>query len=281
MLAKVIAWAPDRDSAFRALAGVLERARLHGVVTNRDLLVRLLRDDRVLAAQVSTDFLDDYDLATPASHPGFDPQVVAAAAALALAERDRAGRRVQQGIPVAWRNVVSQPQRTTLATPSGDEVVVEWYGGRDGYVLDEGTRVVEATPEHVVLEADGVMVRHDVVIVGDSVHVDCGLGSASYRVLPRFVDPAEQVSAGSLLAPMPGTVIAVEADSGSTVEAGQALLVLEAMKMQHTINAPAAGVLDVAVQVGQQVSAGDVLAVVSAVEEVAQQPSRNHEGEEG
>ena len=57
------------------------------------------------------------------------------------------------------------------------------------------------------------------------------------------------------------------------------MLVLEAMKMQHTISAPAAGVLEVAVQVGQQVSAGDVLAVVTAVDEVAQQPSRDHEEE--
>ena len=69
--------------------------------------------------------------------------------------------------------------------------------------------------------------------------------------------------AGSLLAPMPGTVIAVHAESGAAVEPGQPLLVLEAMKMQHTINAPTAGLLEVAVQVGQQVSAGDVLAVVT------------------
>jgi propionyl-CoA carboxylase alpha chain len=266
MLAKVISWGPDRDAAFRALAGTLERARLHGVVTNRDLLVRLLRDERVLAAQVSTDFLDDYDLATPATHPGFDPAVAATAAALALAERDRRHRRVQRGIPVGWRNVVSQPQRTTLLASSGEEVVVEWYGGRDGYVIDEDTRVVEVTPDRVVLEVGGVMVRHDVLVVGDRVHVDSGLGSASYRTVPRFVDPAEQVSAGSLLAPMPGTVIAVQAESGAEVEAGQALLVLEAMKMQHTISAPTAGVLEVSVQVGQQVSAGDVLAVVTADE---------------
>jgi propionyl-CoA carboxylase alpha chain len=265
MLAKVVSWGPDRDSAFRALAGVLERARLHGLVTNRDLLVRLLRDEKVLAGAVSTDLLDDYDLAA-ASRPGFDPAVAAAAAALALAERDRLARTVQQGIPVAWRNVVSQPQRTTLATPRG-EVVVEWYGGRDGYLLDERTRVVETAPDRVVLEVDGVMVRHDILIVGDTVHVDSGVGSASYRVVPRFVDPAEHVSAGSLLAPMPGTVIAIQAEPGATVEPGQALLVLEAMKMQHTISAPAAGVLEVAVQVGQQVSAGDVLAVVTTSEE--------------
>jgi propionyl-CoA carboxylase alpha chain len=258
MLAKVIAWGPDRETAFRSLAGLLERSRIHGLVTNRDLLVRLLRDEKVLAGEVSTDFLGSYDLAgEPADLRG-----PAVAAALALAERDRAARVVQRAIPVAWRNVVSQPQRTVLATAGGEELTVEWFGGRDGYRVD-GFDVVEAGPDQVVLAVDGVRSTYAVAGGDDQVHVDSGLGSASFRVVPRFVDPAEQVSAGSLLAPMPGTVIAVQVEDGSAVESGQTLLVLEAMKMQHSINAPGDGTVQVAVSVGQQVAAGDVLAVVS------------------
>ncbi|HET6167450.1 MAG TPA: biotin carboxylase N-terminal domain-containing protein [Marmoricola sp.] len=261
MLAKVIAWGPDRGSAFRSLAGVLERSRIHGMVTNRDLLVRLLRDERVLAGDVSTDFLDGYDLAGSAH----DHRVTSAAAAVALAERDRLARTVQQGIPVAWRNVVSQPQRTVLAPlDGGEEITVEWYGGRS-YAL-EGVGVVTAGPDRVVLDVDGVLVDHDVVVVDDRVHVDSGRGSASYRLVPRFVDPAEQVAAGSLLAPMPGTVIAVPVESGAEVAAGETLIVLEAMKMQHSIKSPGDGTVEVAVAVGQQVSAGDVLAVVTTDE---------------
>ncbi|MGO4255148.1 ATP-binding protein [Marmoricola sp. RAF53] len=273
MLAKVIAWGPDRASAFRSLAGVLERSRIHGLVTNRDLLVRLLRDEKVLAGEVSTDFLGTFDLSAAPADP-----YAAAAAALALAERDRAARVVQRAIPVGWRNVVSQPQRTVLATPADDEVEVLWHGGRDGYRLDGGgVTVLAAAPDRVVLEVDGVQVGYDVVLAGEAgtstVHVDSGRGSASYRVVPRFVDPADQVSAGSLLAPMPGTVIATPVESGSAVTAGQTVVVLEAMKMQHTISAPADGVLDVAVAVGQQVAAGDVLAVV-------QVPDPGAEGEQ-
>ncbi|MGY2877094.1 propionyl-CoA carboxylase alpha chain [Marmoricola sp. URHA0025 HA25] len=262
MLAKVIVWGPSREAAFRTLAGVLARSRIHGPVTNRDLLVRLLRDDSVLSGEVATDFLESYDLAGPER----SDHGLCEAAAIALAERDGANRRVQQGIPVAWRNVVSQPQLTRLARPDGSELDVEWFGGRDGYSLPDGPRVVEASPSRVVLDHDGLRIGYDVVLREDVVHVDSGTGSATYRVVPRFVDPAEQLSAGSLLAPMPGTVIAVHAESGTTVEAGQVLLVLEAMKMQHTINAPASGAVDVAVQVGQQVSAGDVLAVVTSDE---------------
>lgn len=268
MLAKVIVWGPTREAAFRTLAGILERARIHGLVTNRDLLIRLLRDPEVLAGRVTTDFLGTFDLSGAAA----DDVSATRAAAVALAEADRAARRVQHAIPVAWRNVVSQPQRTVLAPfGGGEDFVVEWYGGRNGYSFpDAAVSVIAASPEEVVLEVDGVRVHHAIRIVGSasaqSIHVDSGRGSSSYRVVPRFIDPAEQVSAGSLLAPMPGTVIAVPVESGADVEAGQTLLVLEAMKMQHSISAPSDGVVEIAVKVGQQVSAGDVLAVVSANE---------------
>ncbi len=109
MLAKVISWAPTRALAARQLAGTLARARIHGLTTNRDLLVRVLRDEEFLAGRVSTAFLD-----RTRARPGDDSHVrsAAVAATLALAESDRNARTVQRGIPVAWRNVVSQPQVT-------------------------------------------------------------------------------------------------------------------------------------------------------------------------
>ena len=81
--------------------------------------------------------------------------------------------------------------------------------------------------------------------------------------VPRFVDPAEQVASGSLLAPMPGSVVKVLVAQGDEVRAGQPVLVLEAMKMQHTVSAPTDGVLaTLDVRPGSQVAAGEVLAVV-------------------
>jgi propionyl-CoA carboxylase alpha chain len=88
------------------------------------------------------------------------------------------------------------------------------------------------------------------------------------RRVPRFVDPAEQVAAGSLLAPMPGSVIRIAVAQGDTVTAGQPILWLEAMKMQHQINAPADGVIaELPVSAGQQIDVGAVLAVVTDPEE--------------
>ncbi|MCW2847305.1 MAG: accA [Marmoricola sp.] len=271
MLAKVIAWAPTRAEAARRLADALSRARLHGVVTNRDLLVASLRDQAFLDGDVSTDFFDRRVI-VPSEEQLPPDEHLLFAAAVALAERDRADRRVQAGIPVAWRNVVSQPQRTVFAVGSREgEHAVEWYGGRNGYasVRDE-TRVLAASPDGVTIEVDRISTEVLVAIGPVSaagvrdVQVDSRLGSLHLRALPRFVDPADVVAQGSLLAPMPGTVVAVHLESGDDVSTGQAVLVLEAMKMQHTISAPTDGVLtELAVAVGSQVASGEVLAVVT------------------
>ena len=126
-----------------------------------------------------------------------------------------------------------------------------------------------ATPERVVLDDDGVADGVRRRVVGDAVDVDSVHGHVRLVRTPRFSDPADAVATGSLLAPMPGTVVKVVVEQGARVEAGDAVLVLEAMKMQHTVTAPHAGtVTQVDVQPGAQVAAGEVLAVVEqAVEE--------------
>jgi propionyl-CoA carboxylase alpha chain len=268
MLAKVIAWAPTRVEAARKLADALSRAQLHGVTTNRELLVASLRDQAFLAGDVSTDFFDRRGIVPTGEQLPPDEHLLFAAA-VALAELDRSKRRTQAGTPVAWRNVVSQPQRTVFAI-GDEEHAVEWYGGRDGYSSREGdVTVVSASPHGVTIEVDRISTRVDVAIGEESaagvcdVEVDSRMGSLHLRVVPRFVDPADVVTEGSLLAPMPGTVIGVPVEDGAEVTAGQAVLVLEAMKMQHTISAPTDGVVTDLIAVGQQVAAGDVLAVVS------------------
>ncbi len=115
----------------------------------------------------------------------------------------------------------------------------------------------------VVVVHEQVTYAFEVAIHEQQVDVDSALGHLALTLLPRFVDPAAVVAQGSLLAPMPGTVIGVRVRDGEEVTAGQAVLVLEAMKMQHTVSAPAGGVVGELVAVGDQVAAGDVLAVVS------------------
>ncbi|MFD7653449.1 acetyl/propionyl/methylcrotonyl-CoA carboxylase subunit alpha [Actinosynnema sp. NPDC059797] len=251
MLAKVIAWAPTRRAAVRKLAAALERARLHGLVTNRDLLVRVLRHPAFEAGDTHTGFLDQHGLTAP---PDVDVRPAALAAALALAERRRTD------LPPGWRNVPSQPQRVVFG--HGDrEVAVEYRHTRAGVVADVDATVVSASPDAVTLERGGVRETFPVAVHGDRVEV----GPVALVLRPRFPEPRAEVVEGATSAPMPGTVVRVSVEVGQRVEAGAELLVLEAMKMEHRVLAAHGGVVGrVLVEAGRQVGAGEVLAVVEA-----------------
>ncbi|MGW0912231.1 ATP-binding protein [Streptomyces sp. NPDC002784] len=249
MLAKLIAHAPTRAGALRKLAGALERATIHGPVTNRDLLVRSLRHEEFTTARMNTGF---YDRHLPAlTDPAPDPHAPLAAA---LADAHRTGSRFG-----GWRNVPSQPQIKRYAM-AGEEHEVRYRHTRAGLEAD-GVRVVQTGAGRVVLEVDGVQRRFEVARYGDALYVN----DTALKPLPRFPDPTAQLAPGSLLAPMPGTVVRL-ADGlavGAAVRAGEPLLWLEAMKMEHKITAPVTGTLTALQAVrGQQVTVGALLAVV-------------------
>ncbi|MER6338725.1 acetyl/propionyl/methylcrotonyl-CoA carboxylase subunit alpha [Streptomyces tendae] len=250
MLAKAVAHAPTRAEAVRRLAGALERAAIHGPATNRDLLVRSLRHEEFTSGRMDTGFYDRHLADLTRSAP--DPLAPLAAA---LADAAANGGRFGGG----WRNLPSQPQVKRYAM-AGEEHEVRYHHTRTGPTA-EGVRVVHAGPERVVLETDGVRRRFDVARYGDRIHVN----STRLTALPRFPDPTAQHAPGSLLAPMPGTVVrlAEGLTEGTTVRAGQPLLWLEAMKMEHKITAPATGTLtELNAAPGQQVTVGSLLAVV-------------------
>jgi propionyl-CoA carboxylase alpha chain len=123
---------------------------------------------------------------------------------------------------------------------------------------------VSVDPSEVVFELDGVRLAFAVSVVEGVSYVDSPRGSVALAEVARFPEPALAVAPGSLLAPMPGTVVRLHVDSGAQVTAGQPLLVLEAMKMEHPVAAPHHGVVTaLLVAEGSQVEAGAVLAVVS------------------
>ncbi|NEB64725.1 ATP-grasp domain-containing protein [Streptomyces diastaticus] len=251
MLAKAVAHAPTRAEAVRRLAGALERTAVHGPVTNRDLLVRSLRHEEFTSGRMDTGFYDRHLAAL--TRPAPDPL-----APLAAALADASTRTGRFG---GWRNLPSQPQVKRYAM-AGEEHEVHYTHTRTGLTA-EGVRVVHADAERVVLETDGVQRRFDVARYGDRVHVN----TTTLTALPRFPDPTTHHAPGSLLAPMPGTVVRVAEGltEGATVQEGQPLLWLEAMKMEHRITAPATGTLaELNAVPGQQVTVGSVLAVVQA-----------------
>ncbi|MFL4949758.1 biotin carboxylase N-terminal domain-containing protein [Streptomyces sp. MMS24-I31] len=254
MLAKVVAHAPTRAEAVRKLAGALERAAVHGPVTNRDLLVRSLRHTEFGRGRMDTGFYDRHlaDLTRPVPDP---------CAPLAAALADAHGRSRFGG----WRNLSSQPQAKRYLM-AGEEHEARYRYTREGLAADTGgVRVVHVDAGLVVLEVDGVRRKFEVARYGDGDQVY--VNGAALTVLPRFPDPAAQRAPGSLLAPMPGTVVRI-ADGlavGAAVRAGEPLLWLEAMKMEHKISAPVTGTLSALhAAPGRQVEVGALLAVVEA-----------------
>jgi acetyl/propionyl-CoA carboxylase alpha subunit len=275
MIAKVISRAPHRGQAAAVLADALARTRIHGVRTNRDLLVNVLRHPAFLDGATDTAFFDAHGLAALAA-PLADQRAVelsALAAALADAAHNRDTATVFTAAPSGWRNLASGYQTKSYGDASGDTHEVRYRFTRAGVELPghEAVSLVSAQPDRVVLAVDGVDRPFDVARYGEDVFVDSPLGPVQLRALPRFPDPDSAVAQGSLLAPMPGSVLRVGAAVGDSVTAGQPLIWLEAMKMEHTVTAPSDGVLaELNVETGQQVDVGAVLARVETAEGDAQ-----------
>ncbi|MGW1773138.1 acetyl/propionyl/methylcrotonyl-CoA carboxylase subunit alpha [Streptomyces sp. NPDC002104] len=269
MLAKVVAHAPTRAEAVRALAHALAGARIHGLTTNRELLVRSLRHPEFAAARLDTGFYERHLPALTAAGPD-DRAPVLSALAAALADSAPAPDAPLATRLGGWRNLRSQPQsrRYTAGGADGAEYEVRYHPSRTGTpeLLDHpGVRVLSAARHLVTLEVDGVRRLFHVKHKSNTAYVDSVLGAHALTPVPRFEDPQDRTEPGSLLAPMPGTVVRVAEGlaPGSPVTAGQPLLWLEAMKMEHRILAPASGTLTALHAVtGQQVEFGALLAVV-------------------
>jgi acetyl/propionyl-CoA carboxylase alpha subunit len=269
MLAKLIAWAPDRATAAARLAAALAAAELDGLVTNRDFLVRLLRSEPFAAGATDTGLLDrEPELAGPLVDPGAAPGYLAAAALAAMAERRRDAQ-VLGFAPPGFRNNFSAPQRVCFATLGGEQVEVTYALRRGGAEITvagqplEGARLRSLEPGEVDLEVAGIRRRYRVRRRGGAHHVNGPDGQLDLRELPRYPGAGGTLAEGALVAPMPGRVIRLVVTEGAAVEAGSVVAVLEAMKMEHELLAPAAGtVATLHVAEGDQVEAGAPLAVI-------------------
>ncbi|MET0702506.1 MAG: biotin carboxylase N-terminal domain-containing protein [Mycobacterium sp.] len=272
MLAKVIGFGQTRDEACSRVARALRETLIHGVVTNRELLIGILREPEFRAGAIDTGYLDRHDPAQLMAG-GNDPTAVHAAVAALAAQ---AGRRIETpllpGLPSGFRTLAAQPQIASFSV--GEETIqVRYRFDRDTWSVSVDDwrphiRLLSATGTLVDAEIDGVRRRYRVTRCGPEHYVDSALGSTALSEVERFPDPSTLAEAGSLLAPMPGSVVRIEVIEGGQVAAGTAVIVLEAMKMEHTVRAPADGVVaSVAVAVGDQVESGQVLAVVDSPEQ--------------
>jgi len=266
MLAKMIVHAPTRTEAARRLATVLRGTHIHGLQTNRELLVRVLRHDEFIAGKTDTHFLQRHDVKELARPLG-DLRVERLHAAVATQADRRAQASALKTIPSGWRNSPSQFEQARY-TGSSDEIEVEYRFERDGLLLKiDGesyqTQLIDAAADRVVLIIDGVQRQFSVHRVGKSCYVDSLLGCTTLQEISRFPDIEADAVAGSLVAPLPGVVCEVVSSVGNQVKEGDLLLVIESMKVLHQITAPTAGeVSQLPVAVGDTIAAGVILAVI-------------------
>jgi propionyl-CoA carboxylase alpha chain len=268
LLAKVIAYGPSRTEAAQTLARALQRLRVHGVTTNRDFLVSVLTAPPFLSGDTTVDFIARHDPPRRRTPPIEELRHAVVAAALADRITTVAARGRRPAIPPGWRNNHSIGERFTY-DHDGEPHAIEFRQDDAGMV--EGT--VDDTPfrahclgwddPQLELEVDGV--RHTLAVsrAGAKIWVHGPDGEVALTEQPRFPRPELDAPSGALTAPMNGTVVAVEASAGDLVDAGQTLVIIEAMKMEHRVRAPADGVVsEVRTGVGASVAEDEVLVVV-------------------
>ncbi len=270
MIAKLIVWDLDRDRALARMRGALAEFQVVGLVTNVDFLHRLVSCRAFASADLDTGLIErNHDALFPPVRPASDAALALATIgelrandALA-ASRARASNDPHSPWQLAdgWR--LNQDNHHVLTFRDGGEareVIVHYRA--DGYEIEVGAvrRKLSGVVDGVQVDArlDDTAIHGTVVRVGHRRDIFIG---AEHLVL-EFVDPYahdldDLAGAGSLNAPMPGKVIAIMTRAGARVERGAPLLVMEAMKMEHTIAAPKDGVVkEVLYSIGEQVAEG-------------------------
>ena len=270
MLAKIISHGPTRNDAIRILAAALRASRIHGVTTNQALLVRILEHEDFISGDIHTAWLESLDsgaVSKPLASPG-EIDAMALAASMGGQAHRRSNANVLATLPSGFRNNPSQ--LTIDEYQIADRSVAVGYrvdGQTAQYSIDgedrEPATLLECTADSVRLRISGRDRDYTLLRVGSRIYVHTTDCSAELVRKIRLPIPEVVLEPGSLLSPMPGKVVRVEAAEGDVVAAGTTLVVVEAMKMEHTVAAPHDGtVRSLTVVPGDQVEAAQVLAVV-------------------
>ncbi|HEY8282652.1 MAG TPA: biotin carboxylase N-terminal domain-containing protein [Leifsonia sp.] len=289
MLAKVIAWGEDRATALLRLDAALAATSILGAVTNVRWLRELLADGEVRAGRMDTTLIDRRFSDAAPSDPV--PAELIAAAAIVHTERwdaRPAGAGALWGAPTGWRMGTARPVGYDLGTArvllaGGPEefaagtaratLIHVPSGERSDHTV--GLRVVESPVSGraatALVTLDGVATTFTLARDGAAVWLGHGGGARELRILNRAERLARELDARTQVAgeadpelrsPMPGTVVGVASQTGDRVEAGDTVLTVEAMKMEHRILAPVAGTVHLRVARGDLVKLDQLVAVV-------------------
>ncbi len=265
MLAKIITYAPNRTDAASKLAKALESAHIGGVKTNRDFLVNCLKTTEFIKGDTTSDFIDRVDPARKLVIQKESLEHATAIAALWIQESNRMNSNVAKFMPSGWTNG-RLPSQSVSFEFEGSDIKVDYELMRDGTfkfasgksayvhkVNDDGIDCVYGSKRHF----------SRVTMGSSNILVHMPFGDVMLSIKPKFVIPGQEITAGGLVAPMPGKVIEIKVKKGKKVKAGDTLVILEAMKMEHSIKASEDGtVSQLLIAVNDQVENGALLMVV-------------------
>ncbi len=276
MIAKIITWGNDRPEAIRRMQIALSQTEVLGVKTNLGFLEQLCQHPAYLRGETDTSFIAQHKASLFAPMQAAPSVACLIAASLVVLDK----RQVTSASPWSntggwWlnRNAIRELEFHTEDDANVVKVVVETrLNTRVFKVLDRTITVIKATQnaDQISFMADGTKVCAVVVQQGDEFAV---LHAGNRRQL-RLVDPfrfeaTEEVDAGRLTALMPGRVVKVMVAAGDTVKKGQALIIMEAMKMEHTIVSPRDGVIERVAFKEQDLVPADALLFAFVVEVAA------------
>ena len=266
MLAKVISYGETREDAARVLAKSLEDSHIGGVITNKDFLIATLRSDEFLKGNTTTDFIERVKPSRVKNLSNDELNLALTAAAMWKQMRNRISSDIAPYIPSGWTNG-RLPNPNITFVLDGEEIFVEYklINKNKFLVFNSEVEVVNIDDKYIDLVFDGVRVKSRISEDAEFILVHIPSGDVSFEVKPRFSMPGLEVQAGGLVAPMPGKVVDLKVKKGSKVKSGETLVILEAMKMEHSIKASEDGVIaDIFIKENDQVENGAVLMVVDS-----------------
>ena len=265
MLAKVISFAPNRIDAASKLAKALESAHIGGVKTNRDFLINCLKSPEFLKGNTTTDFIErvNPDRKLIINEGDLNHATVIAALWIQMKNRDEA--KVAKFMPSGWTNG-RLPKQKIIFEYEGQEIKVEYSQKRNGqfsFSDDKVAQIYSSDNESIDVMFDGKRHISKITSSKNNILVHMPYGDVMLNVKPKFTLPGLEVATGGLVAPMPGKVIDIKVKKGKKVKAGDTLVILEAMKMEHSIKAAEDGVVsELLISINDQVENGALLMIV-------------------
>ena len=265
LLAKVIAHGSTRLDAARKLASELENTHFGGFVTNVEFLANVLRHKEFIQGNTTTGFIDEFSPSRSLVLEDDQQRFVAITAALWLQGLNRSQAVVLENMPSGWNNARLPDQR--IVFEMDDRLLeIHYKRNRDGsFTVDNLQQAIvhHWCESEVDIEIDGVRTLSSVTMEGDQLLVQCLGGNKLLNIQPRFVSSQEQEQQGSLVSPMPGKVVELHVKKGDRVKAGDNLLMIEAMKMNHNVKANEDGIIaELFVQENDQLDYGAVLMII-------------------